>query len=90
MIKKEAVLNLQTYKMFEGDTELYVSLDDVIDLVEKDDQKTGNWILKIEDWNRWTCSECGFSERPDIHVSLGYDFCPKCGIKIAGVISEKE
>lgn len=41
--------------------------------------KTGHWILTIEDWNKWTCSECGWSTRTDIHVKLGYDFCPKCG-----------
>lgn len=44
--------------------------------------KTGHWILKTEDWNKWTCSECGYTERTDIHVSLGYDFCPKCGAKM--------
>ena len=43
------------------------------------ERKTGKWIIKIEDWNRWTCSECGFSTRTDIHVTLGYDYCPKCG-----------
>lgn len=43
---------------------------------------TGHWILVIEDWNKWTCSECGFSERTDIHVTLGYRFCPKCGAKM--------
>lgn len=45
-------------------------------------QRTGHWILVIEDWNKWTCSECGFSERTDIHVTLGYRFCPKCGAKM--------
>ena len=44
--------------------------------------KTGHWILTIEDWNKWTCSECGFKERTDIHVTLGYCFCPKCGAKM--------
>ena len=44
--------------------------------------KKGHWILTIEDWNKWTCSECGFKERTDIHVTLGYRFCPKCGAKM--------
>ena len=44
--------------------------------------QTGYWILKIEDWCKWTCSKCGHTERTDIHVSLGYDFCPKCGAKM--------
>ena len=46
--------------------------------------KTGCWILTIEDWNKWTCSECGFTKRTDIHVKLGYNFCPKCGTKMTG------
>lgn len=45
-------------------------------------EKTGHWILTIEDWNKWTCSECGYYERTDIHVSLGWKFCPKCGVKM--------
>ena len=46
------------------------------------ERNTGKWLLTIEDWNRWTCSECGFSKRTDIHVSLGYKFCPNCGAKM--------
>lgn len=44
--------------------------------------KTGHWIYKLEDWNRWTCSECGFSKRTDVHVKLGFKFCPNCGIRM--------
>lgn len=46
---------------------------------------TGRWIWELEDWNRnkWTCSECGFSKRTNIHVKLGYKFCPNCGAKMA-------
>ena len=46
--------------------------------------KKGKWIHKLEDWNRWTCSECGFSKRTDIHVSLGFNFCPQCGADMRG------
>ena len=49
----------------------------------KPQERTGHWILKIEDWNKWTCSKCGHTERTDIHVSLGYDFCPKCGASMS-------
>ena len=45
-------------------------------------QRTGHWICTIEDWNKWTCSECGYYTRTDIHVYLGYDYCPKCGCKM--------
>lgn len=47
--------------------------------VDKEQPVTGKWILEIEDWNKWTCSRCGWSKRTDIHVMLGYDYCPKCG-----------
>ena len=46
------------------------------------ERKPGKWLLTIEDWNKWTCSECGFSKRTDIHVTLGYDYCPKCGSRM--------
>lgn len=49
-----------------------------------EEPKTGHWILTIEDWNKWTCSECGFTRRTDIHSKLGYNFCPKCGAKMIG------
>ena len=69
------------------------ALDQSINLLEAGDrirdlppvkpqEPTGHWILSIEDWNKWTCSECGYSERTDIHVSLGYDYCPKCGARM--------
>lgn len=43
------------------------------------EHQTGKWILTIEDWNKWTCSECGWHTRTDTHVTLGYSFCPNCG-----------
>lgn len=45
--------------------------------------KTGKWILTIEDWNKWTCSECGYTKRTDIHIRLGYNYCPNCGAKMS-------
>lgn len=50
--------------------------------VFEQEQKIGHWICTIEDWNKWTCSECGFCKRTDIHVSLGYNYCPNCGAKM--------
>lgn len=46
-------------------------------------QKTGKWIYESEDWNKWTCSECGWSKRTDVHVSLGYNYCPNCGADLS-------
>ena len=44
---------------------------------------TGHWIWELEDWNKWTCSECGFSKRTDIHVKLDDKFCPNCGARMS-------
>lgn len=60
-------------------------IEDAVEMAIKaleQEPKTGHWILEIEDWNKWTCSECGFRERTDIHVTLGYHYCPNCGAKI--------
>lgn len=51
-------------------------------------QRTGHWILTIDDWNKWTCSECGFNKRTDIHVNLGYDYCPNCGANMESEVSD--
>lgn len=64
----------------------FVTLDEVasrVKAIPSAEPKTGHWILKIEDWNKWICSKCGHTERTDIHVSLGYDFCPKCGANMS-------
>ena len=45
-------------------------------------EKTGHWIYKLEDWNKWTCSECGFTKRTDVHIRLGYNYCPNCGARV--------
>ena len=44
--------------------------------------KVGHWIYELEDWNKWTCSECGWHKRTDIHVKLGYKYCPNCGCQM--------
>lgn len=30
-------------------------------------------------WINHTCSNCGYEKLTDIHVSLGWNFCPNCG-----------
>lgn len=37
-------------------------LDDLVEAVNE----MGYWISKIEDWNKWICSNCEFSKRTDI------------------------
>ena len=55
--------------------------DEIIKALEQE-PKTGHWIYTLEDWNKWECSECGFTKRTDVHVSIGYKYCPKCGCKM--------
>ena len=66
-----------------GDTVYAVRMSDIRQLSSVNPQpKTGHWIWELEDWNKWICSECGWSKRTDVHVRLGYDFCPSCGARM--------
>ena len=40
------------------------------------------WSLADNGWADHTCSECGYRENTDIHVSLGWNYCPNCGAKV--------
>lgn len=40
------------------------------------------WSLADNGWADHTCSRCGYTENTDIHVSLGYNYCPNCGRKV--------
>ena len=44
-------------------------------------RKTGKWLWKLADngWADHICSVCGWTKNTDIHVSLGYNYCPNCG-----------
>lgn len=43
------------------------------------------WIIELDDlgWNKHTCPNCGYTKRTDIHVSLGWNYCPICGENLA-------
>ena len=47
-------------------------------------QQTGEWVteLSTNGWLKHTCSECGWSKHTDIHVRLGYLYCPNCGARM--------
>ena len=62
----------------------YKNLIDLMSTADVEEVRHGKWIAEIEDWMKWTCSECGWSERTDIHVRLGYNYCPDCGAKMDG------
>lgn len=42
------------------------------------------WSLADNGWADHTCSACGYVENTDIHVGLGWNFCPNCGAKVVG------
>lgn len=59
-------------------------LDIVFDAPTIDPVKKGKWLWNLADngWADHTCSECGWTKNTDIHVGLGYKFCPNCGAKM--------
>ena len=44
------------------------------------------WEIEMDDmgWLKHTCPNCGYVKRTDIHVSLGWNYCPNCGAKMDG------
>ena len=46
----------------------------------------GQWITEFDDlgWLTHTCTVCGYVKRTDVHVSLGWNYCPICGQKADG------
>lgn len=48
------------------------------------DRPQGEWIWQLADngWVDHICSVCGYTENTDIHVSLGWKYCPNCGAKM--------
>lgn len=43
-----------------------------------------NWDFADNGWADWTCSICGWKMNTDIHVNLGYNYCPNCGARMEG------
>ena len=46
----------------------------------------GRWKWEFADngWANHICSECGYTKNTDIHVSVGYRYCPNCGALMDG------
>ena len=65
-------------ELVKTDTEILTAFDMAIKAL-KQESKTGHWIYTLEDWNKWECSECGFTKRTDVHIRIGYKYCPNCG-----------
>jgi rubredoxin len=45
-----------------------------------------SWETELDDmgWKKHTCQNCGFVKQTDIHISLGWNYCPNCGAKMDG------
>ena len=56
------------------------------------DRPKGEWIWQLADngWVDHICSVCGYTENTDIHVSLGWKYCPNCGAKLEGADDEND
>lgn len=50
----------------------------------KEIEEKGYWKWSLADngWADHTCSVCGFVKNTDIHVTLSWRECPKCGSKM--------
>ena len=46
----------------------------------------GKWLWELADngWADHICSVCGYTENTDIHVGLGWRYCPNCGARMDG------
>ena len=56
------------------------------------ERPTGEWTWQLADngWVDHICSVCGYTENTDIHVSLGWKYCPNCGAKMEGADDEND
>lgn len=62
--------------------EIDEDLDTVLDDAPPEKKHTkGVWFWRLAEngWADWICSNCGWTENVDIHVTLDYKFCPYCG-----------
>ena len=61
-----------------------------IETMPSQNRPQGEWIWQLANngWVDHICSVCGYTENTDIHVSLGWKYCPNCGAKMKGASNE--
>lgn len=61
-----------------------------IETMPSQNRPQGEWIWQLADngWVDHICSVCGYTENTDIHVSLGWKYCPNCGAEMKGTGNE--
>lgn len=61
-----------------------------IETMPSQNRPQGEWIWQLANngWVDYICSVCGYTENTDIHVSLGWKYCPNCGAEMKGTGNE--
>lgn len=61
-----------------------------IETMPSQNRPQGEWIWQLANngWVDHICSVCGYTENTDIHVSLGWKYCPNCGAEMKGTGNE--
>ena len=56
----------------------FINKDEYVEVVH------GSWETGFDSlgWLKHTCTNCGYVKRTDVHVRLGWNYCPKCGAKM--------
>lgn len=54
--------------------------------VETVDRNIGKWTWRFADngWGDWVCPFCNWTWNADVHVYIGFNFCPECGARLSG------
>lgn len=57
-----------------------------IETMPSQNRPQGEWIWQLANngWVDHICSVCGYTENTDIHISLGWKYCPNCGAEMRG------
>lgn len=91
--KEKAIKSLwDEVNFYEEDTEYDIasSLSRAINVVEKTQEADvapvvrAKWKIDLDDqgWLSHKCTNCGYTKRTDVHVSLDWKYCPNCGAKM--------
>ncbi len=92
-IDRESLLRefdeLEPYEEYESEHALWLDMRmEVINAPAADVAPVvhGQWITEFDDlgWLKHTCTVCGYTKRTDVHVSLGWNYCPNCGARMDG------
>lgn len=61
-----------------------------IETMPSQNRPQGEWIWQLANngWVDHICSVCGYTENTDIHISLGWKYCPNCGAEMKGTGDE--